>query len=371
MDLATFTQEFATTEKKRLLRFLSIYTITAFVFGGLFGLVAIGLSDLATGLNAGALIVHGLVLAFARGRVSQDGINTLIYLVCASTFVLGSIFVLLQPFMFIALMLTSIIITILALPFVLGDRLRVLMFASGVSSIGALACGVIALQGWQLVPSNLAPAIQLGFNISSSSAMIGLLLLLLWQFHGRMFDLVQTVQQTNIQLTDRNDELHESNKHLQAQLDRESALVGLVTELEIPITRIADGVLLSSLIGYVDERRAIDLNEKLLTAVHQHRARYIILDISGMKQLDSQVAQLLITMMNGVTLIGCSMMISGISAQIAITLVQQGIGFDKIATYPTIEEALDTIQHSRTKTKDTTIWSSHWGTNGHTVEDTV
>ncbi|MEM8534028.1 MAG: STAS domain-containing protein [Chloroflexota bacterium] len=369
MSLTSFIPDLAAAQKKRLDRFLSTYAVATIVFSIVFGIVAFWLQDLATGLNAIVLVAYGLGLLFARGIASQNDVENPVSLAGSLLLIASLAIVFFQPFLFITLILTPIVASVLALPFVSGDRLRMLMLASGICSVGALVLGIAALQGWQFLPSNLPILIQQGLHISSVAVTIGFLLFLVWQFHNRMFDLVQTVHQTNADLTDRNDALESSNARLEDQLARENTLVGLVTELEIPITRIADGVLLSSLIGHVDERRAGDLNEKLLTAVHKNRARYIILDISGMRQLDSQVAQLLITMVNGVTLIGCSMLISGISAQVAITLVQQGVGFDKVATFPTIEEALDTIQRKQVTPKETTIWSSQWRSNGHRVEE--
>ena len=369
MALVHFVPDIAAAQKARLKHFVSTYAMVTFVFAVLFGAVSFWLSDGAVGLSAIVLLAYSFVLAFARGLVLRDIVETPILLVCGGIFIGGSVIAVLMPFVFITLVLTPIIAVTVALPFVSGNLLRVLMLVGGICSLVALGSGLSALEGWQFFNSNLPSSIQQGLHIISVIATIGFLLLLIWQFHSRMFDLVQTVQQTNSEITERSNALEASNARLEDQLARESALVSLVTELEIPITRIAEGVLLSSLIGYVDERRAGDLNEKLLTAVHQHRARYIILDISGMKRLDSQVAQLLITMVNGVTLIGCSMMISGISAQVAITLVQQGIGFDKIATFPTIEEALEAIQRKQIRPKETTTWSSQWKSNGHGIED--
>jgi len=119
-------------------------------------------------------------------------------------------------------------------------------------------------------------------------------------------------------------------QQLQAQNEQQRRLLDLVDTLETPTVALSDGVVLAPIMGALDTRRAERLTERLLHAVHTQRARLIILDISGVPVIDSGVAQSIRATTQALRLLGCAVVLTGISAQVAATLTDLDIAFDDL-----------------------------------------
>lgn len=134
---------------------------------------------------------------------------------------------------------------------------------------------------------------------------------------------------------DRSTELAKINK------DQES-LLDLVSQLEIPAIQVADGVLITPLIGNIDTRRAQIITQRLLAIAYERRVHLVILDVTGVSMLDTTVAQRLIKTAQSLQLLGCQVTISGVTAQIALSLTQMGVSLnDMVQTTRTPQDALD------------------------------
>ena len=111
-----------------------------------------------------------------------------------------------------------------------------------------------------------------------------------------------------------------------AELARRNAeqqrLLELVAILETPTIRLAEGVLLAPIVGALDERRAQALTTRLLQEVSAQRARRVILDISGVATVDDQVARGLVNTTRALELLGCQVVLTGVSADVALTMTQ-------------------------------------------------
>ncbi|HEU5099876.1 MAG TPA: STAS domain-containing protein [Roseiflexaceae bacterium] len=136
-------------------------------------------------------------------------------------------------------------------------------------------------------------------------------------------------------------ELADANELMTQQLDQQQELLDLVATLEAPAVPLADGVLFAPMVGHIDERRAETMTNRLLQDVSNQRARLIVLDISGVKVMDTSVAQALMNTIRAIRLLGCEVTLSGISAAVAITLIHLGISLDGIATSRSPQEALN------------------------------
>lgn len=126
-------------------------------------------------------------------------------------------------------------------------------------------------------------------------------------------------------------ELEQRAEDLAARNSEQRRLLELVSTLETPSVMVADGVLLAPIVGALDSRRALALTDRLLRDVHTQRTRLVILDISGVPALDDAVAEALISTANAVQLLGCRVVLSGISAVMAATLVAQGNALENLA----------------------------------------
>lgn len=111
----------------------------------------------------------------------------------------------------------------------------------------------------------------------------------------------------------------------------------VISELSTPLIPITDSVVTMPLIGAIDTQRAQQVMETLLEGVAQQRASIVIIDVTGVKVVDSQVANLLISAAQAVRLLGTQVILTGMRPDIAQTLVHLGIDLTSINTYSSLQ----------------------------------
>jgi len=127
------------------------------------------------------------------------------------------------------------------------------------------------------------------------------------------------------------------------QKEREDALKAQKEEflaVSTPITEIWDGVLSLPVIGTLDSGRAMDLMEKLLERIELRRSKVIILDLTGVSTIDTQVMHHLIQVIRATALMGATAVLTGIRPSIARSLANLNINLDEIQTKSTLSEGL-------------------------------
>ncbi|NJO07738.1 MAG: STAS domain-containing protein [Chloroflexaceae bacterium] len=113
-----------------------------------------------------------------------------------------------------------------------------------------------------------------------------------------------------------------------------------IRELSRPLLPITDEMVIMPLIGTIDSKRAIQVMETLLEGIASQHASIAIVDITGIKVVDTQVAQALIQAAHATRLLGATVILTGIQPQIAQTLVSLGINLDDIVTYGTLQAGI-------------------------------
>jgi rsbT co-antagonist protein RsbR len=131
-----------------------------------------------------------------------------------------------------------------------------------------------------------------------------------------------------------------ANTQQEAQLDQQRQLIDLVATMETHASPLAEGVLFAPIVGHLDARRAEALTSRLLAEASAQRARLIILDIAGVSTIDAAVARGLLNTAQALRLLGCAVTLSGISAEVAMTLVGLDVGLENVATARSPREAL-------------------------------
>jgi rsbT co-antagonist protein RsbR len=126
---------------------------------------------------------------------------------------------------------------------------------------------------------------------------------------------------------------------LQRQQDLDAERDAL-RELSTPLIPISDEVVIMPLIGTIDSQRAQQVMEALLEGVAQHQASLVILDITGVSVVDTQVAQAFIQAAQAVRLLGAQVMLTGIQPQIAQTLVHLGVDLSGIITHGSLQAGI-------------------------------
>jgi rsbT co-antagonist protein RsbR len=111
-------------------------------------------------------------------------------------------------------------------------------------------------------------------------------------------------------------------------------------ELSVPLIPLADGVVLLPLIGTIDSSRAQQVLETLLEGVSAQNARTAILDITGVRVIDTQVANALLRAARAARLLGANVVLSGISPEVAQTIVHLGVDLNSIMTQSNLQRAI-------------------------------
>jgi rsbT co-antagonist protein RsbR len=135
-------------------------------------------------------------------------------------------------------------------------------------------------------------------------------------------------------------QLEQQTRELAQRNADQQRLIELVAELETPASQLADGVLFVPIVGHLDSRRAKALTARLLGDAYAQRAQLIILDIAGVSLVDTGVAQAILHTAHALRLLGCTVFLSGIAAEVATTLVQLGIGLEGITPVRSPQDAL-------------------------------
>jgi rsbT co-antagonist protein RsbR len=113
-----------------------------------------------------------------------------------------------------------------------------------------------------------------------------------------------------------------------------------IRDLSTPVLRVRDRLLAVPIVGSLSPARADQLTERVLDAVRAHRAEVVIFDITGVPAVDSAVANCLIRTVEAVRLVGAQSILTGVSAQVAATLVRIGVDVAKLNAVGDLEEGL-------------------------------
>jgi PAS domain S-box-containing protein len=111
-------------------------------------------------------------------------------------------------------------------------------------------------------------------------------------------------------------------------------------ELSTPLIPIMDGVVAMPLIGAIDSARAQQIMETLLEGIGSQHAGIAILDITGVRVVDTQVANALIRTAQAAQLLGARVVLTGITPEVAQTLVQLGIDLSAVTTRSTLQSGI-------------------------------
>ncbi|WP_437725684.1 STAS domain-containing protein [Sorangium sp. So ce861] len=111
-------------------------------------------------------------------------------------------------------------------------------------------------------------------------------------------------------------------------------------ELSTPLLRISDRAVVMPLVGAVDPGRAAAVLERLLQGVSAGEARVVILDITGMSGVDTQVADALVQTARAVRLLGAQMVLTGIRPEVAQVLVALGVDLRGIVTLGSLQSGI-------------------------------
>ena len=117
----------------------------------------------------------------------------------------------------------------------------------------------------------------------------------------------------------------------------------VIAELSTPIMPVAEGVLVLPLIGAIDAERAQRTTEQVLDAIVARQAETLLIDVTGVAQVDAFVVDQLLKIVRTAGLLGTRSSIVGISAALARTFVELGLDVRGLRTFNDLQSALAAI----------------------------
>jgi rsbT co-antagonist protein RsbR len=96
------------------------------------------------------------------------------------------------------------------------------------------------------------------------------------------------------------------------------------------VLQVRDRLLILPIIGVIDPQRARQLTEQLLRGIRANRAKVVVIDITGVPSVDASVANHLVQTVDASRLMGANVIVTGLSAELAQTLVTIGVDLGKV-----------------------------------------
>jgi rsbT co-antagonist protein RsbR len=133
----------------------------------------------------------------------------------------------------------------------------------------------------------------------------------------------------------------------QAELDRErlqqemiDAQRRAIAELSTPVIPIMDRVIVMPMVGNIDSMRARDITRALLAGIGHHRAKVVILDVTGVTIMDTGIVNHLNKTIQAARLKGAQTIVTGISDAVAESIVDLGIDWSGVTTLSDLQTGL-------------------------------
>ena len=114
-----------------------------------------------------------------------------------------------------------------------------------------------------------------------------------------------------------------------------------IRELSTPTLQVRERLLILPIIGLLDSHRAKQLTDTLLQAIRAHCAKVVVVDMTGVSTVDSKVANHLIQTVEAARLMGATAIITGLSADVAQSLVTLGVDLSRLNTMGDLQGGIE------------------------------
>jgi len=121
---------------------------------------------------------------------------------------------------------------------------------------------------------------------------------------------------------------------------RIAKLESAAAEWSTPVLQVWEGVAIAPVVGDLDASRMAHLQERVLSFLERHRAKVVLVDVTGVPEMETWVAQELLSLARGARMLGAQAILTGIRPPLARTLVHLGVSFDEITSESTLAAGL-------------------------------
>lgn len=161
------------------------------------------------------------------------------------------------------------------------------------------------------------------------------------RLYQRLHSRTEALHKTEVQLRH---EFEERERSEQARTKLQQEIISIqsarLAELSTPLIPITNSIMVMPLIGMMDRERAQQVLSTSLQGVEANSVKVVIIDITGVKLVDNEVAATLINTASALRLLGAQAVITGIRAEVARKLVMLQVDFGLIMTKSTLQSGI-------------------------------
>ncbi|MDM5221148.1 STAS domain-containing protein [Peribacillus sp. NJ11] len=115
----------------------------------------------------------------------------------------------------------------------------------------------------------------------------------------------------------------------------------LVENLSVPIIPITSTTCVLPLIGTIDDSRIRIIEEKVLLEIGKLRIQTLILDLSGIIEMEVEIINVLLKILDGTAMMGCKAVVTGLRPEVVTKMIRSGVQIESRAeTKGTLQQAL-------------------------------
>lgn len=349
----TYNARIARQVRQFLLLLISVSAVIASLYviiGQITGVMAIN-------ILGGAILLFGVACFVARVVTTEHTLVRALAITCTAMLVTAVSIVVALPL----LLPTSVFFVLAAISLPMLVRSRVLFLGTGIAAlVVTLIIGLIGVQPPQFalpISWDLALLVPLTMLIC-----IGGTVMLFFFIWSNLTNALHDREQSNIallalresleqQVVDRTTALGQALDEAQRRADEQQRLTEENTtqrqrlrEMSVPVLPVLDGTLVVPLVGDLDTYRLDDLLMQALDAVSRSAARWLVLDITGVPVIDTQVARGLREVLDTARLLGTTVIIVGVRPEVAQTMVGLGLDLGAVRTQSSLQAAIESIQ---------------------------
>ncbi|MEG9295126.1 STAS domain-containing protein [Mangrovibacillus sp. Mu-81] len=100
-----------------------------------------------------------------------------------------------------------------------------------------------------------------------------------------------------------------------------------VENLSVPIIPVSQSISVLPLIGMIDSHRVHTLEEKVLMEIGSMRIQTLIIDLSGIAEMEIDIIVQFEKMISGINMMGCKAILTGLRAELVREIINAGVDF--------------------------------------------
>ncbi|KSU84539.1 Anti-anti-sigma regulatory factor (antagonist of anti-sigma factor) [Fictibacillus enclensis] len=122
---------------------------------------------------------------------------------------------------------------------------------------------------------------------------------------------------------------------------RTEELSSMIKELSTPVIPVLNDILVIPLIGKFNEERLADLIEKTLYELMRQKARFVLIDMTGLKNVDGHILEGILQVIQAIKLLGADGYLVGISRDVTIQIVKSAINLNEIQSFSSLQKGVE------------------------------